>query len=265
MTKITASDLLKLLAVRHSKDLFIAECKSGPSQDVPKGQLVRLDAWAMKRSWSNPHTFGYEIKVSRSDFMQDEKWHKYLDLCSHFSFVCPPGVIDRDELPQEVGLIVSTTNGCRLLTKKKAPLRDVVIPESLWRYILMCRTNITEKEFSSRNNLEFWQNWLEHRELSHDVGRRVSKSLGETILVKQYAIEQENASLQMKIEGLQKVERLCKEIGVNPSSWLGKSDLERQLSKSQSPLPAGLAPAVSQARQSLDRIARMIGLTEVEI
>ncbi len=47
----------------------------------------------------------YEIKSSRSDFLADSKWPKYLPYCTHFAFVAPAGAIFRWELEREVGLI----------------------------------------------------------------------------------------------------------------------------------------------------------------
>ena len=48
---------------------------------------------------------GYEIKVSRSDFVNDTKWQDYLPYCHQFYFVCPPDLIQPDELPKEIGLM----------------------------------------------------------------------------------------------------------------------------------------------------------------
>jgi hypothetical protein len=47
----------------------------------------------------------YEVKSSRTDFLRDGKWEKYLDYCTHFSFVAPAGAIFRWELARGVGLI----------------------------------------------------------------------------------------------------------------------------------------------------------------
>lgn len=48
---------------------------------------------------------GFEFKSSRADFLSDKKWHKYLKYCNTFSFVCPPDVIKKGELPKGVGLV----------------------------------------------------------------------------------------------------------------------------------------------------------------
>lgn len=212
-----ASTLLNLLAVRHSGDLFVSECKNGPTQGVAKGSMVRLDAWAMKRSWSNPHTYGYEIKVSRSDFLGDNKWHRYLELCSHFSFVSPVGVIKKNELPPEVGLIVPTKNGNKLLTKKKAPRRDVTLPEDLFRYVLMCRASIGRGEMDFESKREFWESWLEEREISREVGRRCSRALRKEIQSKVTDARIENDRLKSQLVHLENVKKLCDALNINPA------------------------------------------------
>ena len=48
---------------------------------------------------------GFEFKVNRNDFLQDKKWEKYLKYCNTFTFVCPPQVIKKGELPKGVGLV----------------------------------------------------------------------------------------------------------------------------------------------------------------
>ena len=48
---ITAKQILDLLAERHAGDLFVPECKDGPSQY--RGHL-RLDAWTLLKSMDTP-------------------------------------------------------------------------------------------------------------------------------------------------------------------------------------------------------------------
>ena len=146
MSKVSAKHILGLLAKRHCDDVFIPECKNGPTwRKVSRGQITyRMDAWVLKRSWAQPCTTGYEIKVSRSDFLQDKKWKKYLPLCNKFFFVCPDDtIIRKDELPKYVGLIYLTKDCTSLRAVKRAVYRDVVLPDNLWRYIVMCRSEIS--------------------------------------------------------------------------------------------------------------------------
>lgn len=174
-----ADDLVKLLAARHSKDLFVPECKDGPT--IATQSHSRIDAWAMKKSWSKPFTYGYEVKVTRSDFLRDDKWPRYLDLCNQLYFVTPPGLISPDEVPEQAGLICASANCSRLYTKKKAPHREVDIPESLYRYLLICRVKI-QREYEYNENQgqqDYWRQWLEEKvekqELGYLVSRRIKK------------------------------------------------------------------------------------------
>lgn len=228
-TKISAQMLLDLLATRHSGDVFIPECKDGPSQGC---EHLRMDAWAMKRSWSNPNITGYEIKISRADFLQDEKWRGYLPYCNSFSFVTAPGVILPGELPDDVGWTVAASTGSCLFTKKKAPYRDVQIPESIWRYIVMCRTRIT-KETSTEGAREFWTQWLASKNEDKYLGHRVGRKLKEVISKQIYEAQCENQRLKMELTGLQDVRTmLAKEFGFGvdgtvPDEWAVKRKLKR--------------------------------------
>lgn len=137
--KITAGKISSLLAKRHEKDLYVPECKNGPSY----GRKLRiLDAWVLRKTWSPMSTIGYEIKVDRHDFEQDQKWVEYLDYVHEFYFVCPPGLIKAHELPKGIGLIWTTMNGERLQTKTKAahstPDQEKLI--NLVTYVLMARS-----------------------------------------------------------------------------------------------------------------------------
>ena len=81
--KVLARQIVDLLDVRHGRDVFVPECKGGPTWG---GGHRRLDAWAMRRSYTKPCVWGYEIKISRSDFFADEKWPGYLPFCNQFYF-----------------------------------------------------------------------------------------------------------------------------------------------------------------------------------
>ena len=69
----------------------------------------------------------YEVKISRSDFKADakkSKWIWYLGATesltpNYFYYVCPQGLILKEELPKFAGLIYATSEG--LQTIKKAP------------------------------------------------------------------------------------------------------------------------------------------------
>ncbi len=141
LTGITSAEILALLAEKHAGDVFIPECKDGETWAADG--LLKLDAWAMKRSWSPLTTIGYEIKVSRQDFEQDEKWMRYTDLCHQFYFVCPSGLIREEDLPKGIGLMWVSKAG-NLHTKRKAEASEPNTEKwnGLLVYALMSRSQI---------------------------------------------------------------------------------------------------------------------------
>ena len=215
---IDADTIKQLLAVKHSKDVFVPECKDGPSM----GGMRMMDAWAMKRSWSRPCYYGYEIKVSRADFLQDTKWHEYLDLCNEFYFVCPHGVIKPDELSKDVGLLVVAKTGTRLFTKKRAPHRILDnAPENLLIYILMARCRITSSTYyaPSETPHEYWKQWLEEKDSKLELGTRCSRKLRKSFEEQVYNVTRDMRWQESEIKKLQEVKDLLKELGIDPSEW----------------------------------------------
>lgn len=75
----------------------------------------------------------FEFKSSRRDFISDKKWQNYLKYCHTFTFVCPRGVISKEELLPNIGLMWVYKWGhksreARMLTAdwiKKPKVRDV--------------------------------------------------------------------------------------------------------------------------------------------
>lgn len=179
---MTSQQLLDALADRHAKDLFVPECKMGESWG---GGSRRLDAWAMPRSWS-PLTFiGYEIKTSRSDFLQDRKWEVYLPVVHEFYFVVPAKLVDPKELPDNVGLLWS--HGSRLVAKRKAVRAkpDAKALVSLMSYVLMSRCHsITDNMWGvgkPTDKREQWAKWLVEEDGKHWLGSMVSRRLAERV------------------------------------------------------------------------------------
>lgn len=74
---LTSAAVVELLRAKHSGDVFVEECKNGPTHSAGRGGMVRMDAWAMPRSWAHPAVSGYEVKISRSDFLGDDKWPRW--------------------------------------------------------------------------------------------------------------------------------------------------------------------------------------------
>jgi hypothetical protein len=224
---MTSDDIKELLAIKHFKEIFVTECKNGPSM---YGSHCRMDAWAMHKSWSNPKYIAYEIKVSRSDFLNDNKWQHYLLCCNELYFVCPKGLILPDELPKEVGLLYVTGNGLRLITKKKAAYRTIDVPEDVLKYILMWRAKI-EKEHKEKPREEIVKEYVERANRCLEVGQRLSTDIAvlRTTLIKQLEDRTQKAeSIASKLESFKKI---CDDIGISVDSdvWYFKAQAEKTI------------------------------------
>lgn len=239
---ITANDLLLLLAKRHFKDVFITECKSGSTYAA---NHKRLDAWAMKKSWVSPFTFGYEIKVNRNDFLKDDKWPAYLKLCNYFYFVVPHGIVSLEEIPESCGLLICSKNGTMLFTKKKAPFREVIIPESLYRYILMWRVHII-RECNSTSQLEYWKHWLAEKKEKQEIGYQVRGKIRELY----NNLQKQVRHMENKIEIYDEFKRALINIGFDPddySTWY----VEDRLRQALQGVPPGIDSQIERLIENL--------------
>jgi hypothetical protein len=251
--RITAKTITGLLAGRHREDVFIPECKGGPTWG---GEHDRMDAWAMKKSWSRPLVSAYEIKVSRSDFLADKKWPNYLAYCNAFWFVCPKGVIERDEVPADAGLIYVATTGTRLFTAKAAPWRKVEIPDDLWRYILMSRACVVdEHQQKPFDRAEYFKGMIEDRMRRREIGRHVGAAASEHV----NRIEAENTSLRRRIEMYAKFRRRLKEMGLNPDDQYTQWRVDSELDKLREAVPPWVSRTLADAKRALDAIEQLVG------
>jgi hypothetical protein len=199
MPKVRATDIKKALAQYHSnpqKYTIFFEVKNGPTWTARRGDLLILDALAIKKSWAKPCFTGYEIKVSRSDFLQDDKWTGYLDYCHKFYFVCPKGMIPRDEieaLDENVGLMYYSLDyqNCGLHTMKAPVLRNTEVPFEMLYYIIMSKLEPDRYPFFSGKK-KYFKKWLENKQDNKNLGLTINGKIGETI------VEQENTNEELK-------------------------------------------------------------------
>ena len=140
---MTEAYITKALSLRHHRDIFVAQCKNGSTWFPTNGQLRIFDAWAMTRSYTNMQWVGYEIKVSRSDYCGDRKLMDYLPYCSEFYIVCPWKMLRKEEVPDPIGLMY-TSPSKSMMTRiiKRAEVRQIDLPVTIYEYILMSRCKI---------------------------------------------------------------------------------------------------------------------------
>lgn len=87
--------------------------------EVKGGRGGRADVVAVKPSYANKDCRIYEVKNNRYAFINDTKYEKYFDVCHRMFIACPKGLISKEELHPNVGLIVRGENGWHVVKAAK--------------------------------------------------------------------------------------------------------------------------------------------------
>lgn len=221
--QMTANDIVRLLAIRHKDDVCVEEA---PLRNGNKP--VYLDFWAMNKSWTRSCCTGYEIKVNRDDFAKDEKFYNYLPVCNMFYFICPKGLIDRNEIPENVGLLYVNNNRISIVKK---PIfveidRDKLL--DLVQGILMNRVNVTKSTYSNMeiDRVAYWESWLKRKKNNDDYGSSLAIKIRDAYRDRMNDLENSNSKLLFENTRLQNVKDALVELGLkeghNPFHFMRK-------------------------------------------
>jgi hypothetical protein len=116
----------------------------------------------------------YEIKISRSDFLNDakKKKHKTEDGANFFYYVCPEGLIQPNEVASKYGLIyVATVGELYSLKYAKLPRRlhdrkfedwQIIAHKMYWRWLSLWKdkrkmNEITRDEYLAGLSMDFFR------------------------------------------------------------------------------------------------------------
>ena len=263
-TNVRSDMILRQLAKRHASNnpawFFMTEVKNGPSQIVSSG-LLKLDAMAIRKSWVNPCFVGYEVKVSRSDFLRDDKWPGYLSYCHKFYFACPAGLIQPEELQSQVGLIWYNPEKDCITTKRRAVYRPVELDPALLMYVIMNRLDSDRHPFFSSTR-QWCEAWVADKLDRHNLAGYVRNKLHAAI---QQVMEREVAVAiqEAKIQRCDELEAWRSEIlnllsrhGIYAWAGMGAEILKRLDEALSGRMPPGLIAEMKGLSRSLERTLR---------
>ncbi|MBE3586548.1 MAG: MmcB family DNA repair protein [Thermoanaerobacter sp.] len=258
--QIRADMILRQLSKRHvgrlktPNDIFLTNVKNGRSWD--NGNLLIMDALAIRKSWKKPCFTGYEVKVDRGDFLRDQKWPGYLQYCHEFYFACPMGLIRPEELPNEVGLIYYNPEKDCISTKRKALYRPVEISWELLMYLVMTRINGDSQHpfFSSRR--EYFEALVKDKAERKKLGIYVAREVGGYIKELQdekRKIESELNWARPKIENYNAISKVLLKHGI--SLYRDSNEIAEVLDKA---LTGSLNPAIVKKIEELTDLANRL-------
>jgi len=139
-----AGRILRALGAKHERPewVFLTEAPvlsdNGP---------VHVDALAINCFWSKDFvTVGYEVKVSRSDFLGElkkpEKTAASARICSSFYFAVPKGMVKPEEIPAPYGLVNVSERGYARIAKRSVLER----PAPTWGQLAFLLRRIVDEE-----------------------------------------------------------------------------------------------------------------------
>lgn len=233
--KVTSFDIKEALALLHYKEFFITECKNGSTYFPPAQGLLKFDGLAIDKSWTKPKVTVYEIKVSRGDFLQDNKWHLYLQYCHEFYFVVPTGLVKKTELPDGVGLKYYNPETKAIRTVKKALYRsDVEISADMLMYIIMNRLDSDRIPFYGDNRLDYAKAYIENKADKKYVGNTLSSRLAKDLQEAYKELDRIKHNKD-KIDLFYRIEKVLKNRGViRWGYWRNEDELIEALDKALS-------------------------------
>lgn len=256
--KVTSTDIKIALKELHSggSTYFLTECKTGSTYFPPAQGLLKFDGLAITKSYTQPNIIGYEIKVSRSDFKQDNKWHLYLQYCNEFYFVVPKGLVKKEELPDNVGLIYYNPDTQALRTAKKALYRQIEEPVGIYKYIVFSKLEEDRLPFYE-DKAEYAVDYLKDRTAKKYIGSTLGSQMAKD-LEEAYKRLEAVKNKEESVERWKKVEKLLRKHDLlgwswwKDDSWL--EDLEQALNSSY---PKELEFTLDALKREVNRLEKL--------
>jgi hypothetical protein len=194
----------------HREACFdLAEAKGTRFVEVPLGSkwlnwggVSQADVITVKPSYNRFNLDIYEVKVTRSDFLQEIKKKKYeasLPHCNRFYFATLSGVAKAEEIPDGLGLIVRGENGWS--TVKAAKKREVQFDQQMMLSLLFFNGRVYNRRRDDLGRQAYRLKNTVYKDDLKGLGKRIREALTKyNTLEKRYNSLLWHASRQIKFK-----------------------------------------------------------------
>jgi hypothetical protein len=147
---------------------------------IPNMNGSRADIIAM-----TPHRYTtkdirlYEVKLTRGVWLSDKKFQKYLECCNRMYIACPQGVIKKNELPAEIGLITRSDKGWRVAKSPRLNIKPSKLDVDFVLSLLYRGYEETKVQRDLRDRAISESNYKLRDvayQIGFDIGRRLDKT-----------------------------------------------------------------------------------------
>lgn len=188
----------------------------------PVGEL-RLDGVALEWSYGNMWIHGFEVKISRSDFLRDSKYTLYRKYCDTLTLVCPRKLIDRNEVPDGIGLMWYDPKTHEVKYRRK-PEYDAPGTDTSQITKKLLKTLTQDVKFNSATNrwghFKSAQDYVDQKTTMKNIGQTLGSKMALRLQQLEHQAEPKyQQELHGKAEAYKRLAKILSEHGFYMPQW----------------------------------------------
>jgi len=207
------SELIDKLVENRLAMHFIVFAEVGiGSRWLQRNRLPVPDVMTLRYSYTKPDVTIYDTKTSRQDFLQDvnkAKYKRYLTFCDRFYFAVSSGLLRKNEIPEDAGLIVYNPKKNSWSVIKASPRHVVELNRIDWQSLMMAKYATERRARRLKERIV----WKENLSVADKV-----KSLSYEVRLKIREVE----GVDQKIKDIKKL--VAESLGIDPEELYKRSE-----------------------------------------
>lgn len=242
--KVTSNEVKDALRKRYHYDScgFYTEIDAGPDA---LGRSFRLDGVNLRVSGNSMladvkgmFVQGFEIKVSRSDFLRDSKWNLYWDYVNTLTLVCPKGMVKPNEVPEKFGLMYYNPDSKTLRYKRQPSINENADTSSVKDSILvrLFYGMLNDGKFKDygQKRYESAKEYIDEKNNKKDVGKMFGTKMAKRIDELEHKEVYHKYGRNTYHDAFEGIVRIAYEHGIDIHEWeinddSGPEDIDRFL------------------------------------
>jgi hypothetical protein len=205
------------------------------------------------------------VKVSRSDWLGDQKWNAYIPLCHRFSIAAAHGVVHDGEVPAGIGWYEYNPATKTLRIKQKVVHRDIEPDANMLMYIIMSKIQSDRIPFHA-DRAALFRDYVEGKREARYIGRALSHHMqqrlerADKIEAVYKATTEEQAKAAKAVEDIKQIVRARGGFAYHTDELA--AEIEKLLAGEPN---ARLARAIQSLRGGVEELALLTGQAKLDM
>lgn len=223
--KVSSNDIKNALRKRYHYDScgFYTEIDAGPDA---LGRSFRLDGVNLRVSGNSMladvkgmFVQGFEIKVSRSDFLRDSKWNLYWDYVNTLTLVCPKGMVKPNEVPEKFGLMYYNPDSKTLRYRRKPSINENADTSSVKDSILVRLFYGMPNDDYGKRRYETAKEYIDEKDFRVEVGKTFGTKMARRVDELERKISSYDNRDSPYYRAFHGIARIADEHGIGINAW----------------------------------------------